>query len=608
MEKAKIDRRVKSEKKNIYYSMSIKFSVIIPTHKRPDDLKNCILSVLRQDLSAECFELIVVDNDKKGSAEDVVKKINSNKIKIRYEKRSSNNVSESRNLGAKLAEGLWLAFLDDDCIADSNWLFHAEQLILAYQSRGLIIGGGYKKGGSDSFGDIAKAEILPNNLYLVEGNCFYLKKEYLEIGGMRSDLGPSDKRFGYHEGSELQDRYKKHYGHDSLRILDKKIAVTHLARKKAKKWLSVVSGYDSIVAFEKNKKISYSGNIIRGIGCLLRFSFYSIRSKNDLCLRELYRFGEIFGEISLRAQTQYRNLTSLLRRLNNQTLGKTTNNNLSLKTACLNDLVAMLKKGLPFNAGKIGGAELMALEYVDHWIRPNWPKQWSWRRPATRLSNNAGFFPIERKEFNRWHEIMSHAISESDFLCLWQTDPFLKIYEYRLISSLAPDCRNIPMKSLGRSILPSIAPFRWLVVSPFVKTMKYQLPHLRQVHDFTGEASIDWMHIEKTCQFIRCPFQSHLEPTPYDSWEDGLDKLATEVASKEFDVALIGAGAWSLPLGGRIKQMGKCAIHMGGEMQLLFGIKGKRWEDRNIYNESWIRPFAEDTPTDVNRVEDGCYW
>jgi hypothetical protein len=99
-----------------------------------------------------------------------------------------------------------------------------------------------------------------------------------------------------------------------------------------------------------------------------------------------------------------------------------------------------------------------------------------------------------------------------------------------------------------------------------------------------------------------------LEPTPYDSWEDGLEKLATEIASKEFDVALIGAGAWSLPLGGRIKQMGKSAIHMGGEMQLLFGIKGKRWEDRNIYNDSWIRPFAEDTPTEVNRVEDGCYW
>ena len=135
----------------------------------------------------------MIDNDKDGSAENVVKKLDSNKCKIRYEKRSSNNVSESRNLGAKLAEGLWLAFIDDDCVADSNWLLNAEQLTLAYQSKGLIIGGGYKKDGRDSFGDIAKGEILPNNMYLVEGNCFYLKREYLEIGGMKSDLGPNDK-------------------------------------------------------------------------------------------------------------------------------------------------------------------------------------------------------------------------------------------------------------------------------------------------------------------------------------------------------------------------------------------------------------------------------
>jgi hypothetical protein len=99
-----------------------------------------------------------------------------------------------------------------------------------------------------------------------------------------------------------------------------------------------------------------------------------------------------------------------------------------------------------------------------------------------------------------------------------------------------------------------------------------------------------------------------LETSPFASWEDGLKKLAAEVASKEFDVALIGAGAWSLPLGRRIKEMGKSAIHMGGEMQLLFGIKGKRWEHAMIYNSAWVNSDPEETPKDANRVEDGCYW
>lgn len=314
------------------------------------------------------------------------------------------------------------------------------------------------------------------------------------------------------------------------------------------------------------------------------------------------------GETSNLVKEQYREFTSLIRRINNRHCRQETKETNLQGLGCVNDLIGKLRNGVPFIAGKIGGAELMALEYADHRFRPDWPKQWSWKRPATRLSNNAGFFPIRKKDFYQWHKIMTEAISASSFLCRWQTDPFLKVYENNLISKLAPNCVGIPMQILGKGILPSIAPFRWLVVSPFVKTMKYQLPHLRQVHDLNGEVSIDWMHIEKTCQFVRCPFQSHLEPTPFDSWEEGLEKLAAEVASKDFDVALIGAGAWSLPLGRRIKQMGKCAVHMGGEMQLLFGIKGKRWEDKNIYNESWIRPFAEDTPKDVNRVEGGCYW
>jgi hypothetical protein len=54
--------------------------------------------------------------------------------------------------------------------------------------------------------------------------------------------------------------------------------------------------------------------------------------------------------------------------------------------------------------------------------------------------------------------------------------------------------------------------------------------------------------------------------------------------------------------------MGKSAIHLGGEMQLLFGIKGKRWENSNIYNSAWTRPDPEDTPINANSIEDGCYW
>jgi len=58
--------------------------------------------------------------------------------------------------------------------------------------------------------------------------------------------------------------------------------------------------------------------------------------------------------------------------------------------------------------------------------------------------------------------------------------------------------------------------------------------------------------------------------------------------------------------------MGKQAIHLGGATQILFGIRGARWDEmetyRKLYNKHWIRPNEMEVPKDANRIEDGCYW
>ena len=60
------------------------------------------------------------------------------------------------------------------------------------------------------------------------------------------------------------------------------------------------------------------------------------------------------------------------------------------------------------------------------------------------------------------------------------------------------------------------------------------------------------------------------------------------------------------------KRRGKQAIHLGGPLQILFGIKGKRWDDipsvSKFYNEYWTRPSDEETPVNNTKVEGGCYW
>ena len=80
----------------------------------------------------------------------------------------------------------------------------------------------------------------------------------------------------------------------------------------------------------------------------------------------------------------------------------------------------------------------------------------------------------------------------------------------------------------------------------------------------------------------------------------------------DFDVAVIGCGAYGMPLAVEAKRMGKIAVHMGGATQLLFGIIGNRWMDNNtimkFYNENWTRPDSTEVPQRSKVVEDACYW
>ncbi|MCD7883766.1 MAG: hypothetical protein LUI87_08725 [Lachnospiraceae bacterium] len=80
----------------------------------------------------------------------------------------------------------------------------------------------------------------------------------------------------------------------------------------------------------------------------------------------------------------------------------------------------------------------------------------------------------------------------------------------------------------------------------------------------------------------------------------------------DFDVAIIGAGAYGLPLAAYCKERGAQAIQMSGATQILFGIKGKRWDDHpfisSLYNEYWVRPNESETPPLKQKVEGGSYW
>jgi glycosyltransferase involved in cell wall biosynthesis/predicted O-methyltransferase YrrM len=88
-----------------------KVSVIIPTANRPHLLPRALASVFAQTF--QDFEVIIVDDGQRVRAEDVVKQIGDKRIRYVHNETSLGG-GVTRNIGAELALGEYLAFLDDD--------------------------------------------------------------------------------------------------------------------------------------------------------------------------------------------------------------------------------------------------------------------------------------------------------------------------------------------------------------------------------------------------------------------------------------------------------------------------------------------------------------
>ena len=97
----------------------------------------------------------------------------------------------------------------------------------------------------------------------------------------------------------------------------------------------------------------------------------------------------------------------------------------------------------------------------------------------------------------------------------------------------------------------------------------------------------------------------------FSNWFEAYEYLCNEVHRRKFDIALLGCGPFGFPLAVEIKRMGRQAIQMGGAIQILFGIRGKRWDTLKIselYNDFWIRPIKENIPQGAEILDGQCYW
>jgi hypothetical protein len=115
-------------------------------------------------------------------------------------------------------------------------------------------------------------------------------------------------------------------------------------------------------------------------------------------------------------------------------------------------------------------------------------------------------------------------------------------------------------------------------------------------------------------KFVQMP-QALGGKKPHDSYMKTLSFVKKKIdLVGPFDVAIVAAGAYAMPIAMYCKSKHHAvAVVMGGGSQLLFGLKGHRWDTHpvlsKLYNTHWMYPLEEDTPLNANSIESGGpYW
>lgn len=280
----------------------------------------------------------------------------------------------------------------------------------------------------------------------------------------------------------------------------------------------------------------------------------------------------------------------------------------------------------PCMIARYGGSELYSVtNYLG--VQKGWRGAWDFIRAKQdpwwwikgrlkNLSNNAGFFPIEEWALKKYSDLLLSDTRDLDVLASFCRGEYL-------VKDLIKDLPAISLFLLE----PWFSKQPWtrclagkniLVVHPYSEQIEEQYNKHREML-FSNPQMLPEFNLKtvKAVQSIGGKSEQ------FGSWFDALDYMKSEMDKIDYDICIIGCGAYGFHLAAHAKRMGKKAIHMGGVTQMLFGIKGNRWEDPDycipeigipkgyysqFFNEYWAKPWDQYRPKNADSVEGACYW
>ena len=216
----------------------------------------------------------------------------------------------------------------------------------------------------------------------------------------------------------------------------------------------------------------------------------------------------------------------------------------------------------------------------------------------------SGFFPKEEKQLEEFVNLYINESKQLDLLGIWnEYEEFLDVPEETKLCKI----RELEPWFYDEPWTVALEGKKVLVIHPFEETIKTQYQRKDELYKNSKILPNFELKTIKAVQTLAG------EKSEFNNWFEALESMKSQMNNIDFDVAIIGCGAYGFPLAAHAKKLGKIGIHLGGVTQLLFGIKGSRWENWTHYTElrknngkDWV--YANEIPKDYKKVEHGCYW
>lgn len=287
----------------------------------------------------------------------------------------------------------------------------------------------------------------------------------------------------------------------------------------------------------------------------------------------------------------------------------------------------LLTNDKPCMIARFGSTEMSAIiNYIGvntkhhsivKFIQGKQPEWWWNKNIMNQMQQWSGFFPPNPENMQRFGKMMIKDAQEVDLLGSWiKSEGYIynyiknaQIVHLRLLEPFWTK-KSPWTKALERKKILVIHPFAQQIYKQYTerRTLLFDNPNILPSFDL---------------QVIQAVQSLGGESNGFKDWFEALQYMKNEIDKKDYDICLIGCGAYAFPLAAHVKRQGKKAIHLGGALQLLFGIKGKRWENPNygvkewnipygsytsLMNEYWVRSGNQGKPQNASQVEGGCYW